>query len=74
MEKRYAGKSPHTMLADYYRNLIQEVASYKRNELQKEVLNVIKIKHLFSHFWGVLARSYFHTAFLPLFLNSNMNM
>ena len=29
-----------------------------------------KIKHLFSHFCCVIALSYFHTAFLPLFLNS----
>ena len=29
-----------------------------------------KIKHLFSHFCCEIALSYFHTAFLPLFLNS----
>ena len=43
---------------------------FQTNELQRDVLNVSKIKHLFSHFYCVIALSYFHTAFLPLFLNS----
>ena len=40
------------------------------NELQKEVLNVIKTEYLISHFWCVTAWSYFHTALLLLFLDS----
>jgi hypothetical protein len=50
MEKRYAGKSSQNMLADYCWNLIEEMSIASTNELQKEVLNVSKIKYLFSHF------------------------
>jgi hypothetical protein len=40
------------------------------NELQNEVLNMIKIEYLFSHFCCVTAWSYFDRALLQLFLDS----
>jgi hypothetical protein len=39
------------------------------NELQKAVLNISKIKHLLLHFCCLIARSYFHTVLLPMYLN-----
>ena len=54
------------LLEPYWRGIYYQLQT---NELQKEVWNVTKIKHLFSHFCCVMAKSYFHTAFLPLFLN-----
>ena len=72
MEKRYARKSSQNMYAEYCWNLTEDVsiASYKRMSYKKKVLNVSKIKHVFSHFYCVTAWSYFHTSFLPLFLSS----
>ena len=49
MEKIYAGKSSQDMLVDYCWNYIQ------MNEAQKEILNLSKTKHLFSHFWCIIA-------------------
>ena len=51
MQKRYAAKSSQNMLADYCWNLTEDVyCQFQTNELQKEVLNMSKIKYLFSHF------------------------
>jgi hypothetical protein len=48
-EKRYAGKSSQNMLSDCCWNHLQ------MNESQTEISNVSKIKHLFSHFWCIIA-------------------
>jgi len=70
MEKRYAAKSSQNtswlLLEPYWRGFYCHLQT---NLLQKEVLNVRKITHLFSHFCCVIAWTYFHTAFLPLFFN-----
>jgi len=55
------------LLELYWRGIYCQL---QRNELQKEALYVSKIKHLFSDFCCIIALSYFHSAFLPQFLNS----
>jgi len=55
------------LLEPYWRDVYCQLQT---NELQKLVLNIIKIKHLYSHVCSVTERNGFHTAFLLLFLNS----
>jgi hypothetical protein len=55
------------LLEPYWNNVYCQL---QMNELQKEVLNVIKIEYLFSHFCCVTAWSYFDRALLQPFLDS----
>jgi hypothetical protein len=58
MEKRYAGQSSQNILADYSWNLTEEVSvccQLQMNESLKEVLNLSKMKHLFSYFYYLIA-------------------
>jgi hypothetical protein len=56
------------LLSEPYRKSIY--CQLEMNELQKEVLNVIKIEYLFSYFCCVTAWSYFDKALLQLLLDS----
>ena len=71
MEKRYVGKWSQNvswlLLDSYWRGVYCQI---QKNELQREVVNVTKIRHLFSYFWCVTALSFIDTAFLPEFLSS----
>ena len=59
MEKGYAGKWSQNMLADCCWNITEQVSivycQLQKNELQKEVLKVINMKHLFPHFCCVIS-------------------
>jgi hypothetical protein len=72
MEKGYVGERSENMLADYCWNITWRgvFCQLQTNELQKAVLKVSKIKHLFPRFCCLIAWSYFCTALLPQFLNS----
>jgi hypothetical protein len=56
MEKGYAGKCSQNMLADYCWKFTEGVCcQLQTNELQKEVVKVSNIKHLFPHFCCLIA-------------------
>ena len=55
------------LLEPYWRGVYCQLQT---KELQKGVLKVSKVKHVFSYFCCVIARSYVLTSSLPLILNS----